>query len=321
MTGGAFLAVADRLLGVMGRQATRFLAAGIFLGVIVPPLAAAARPLLPVAIFVLMLVTVLRLEPAAVRASLGRPKLLALAVLWVLVGAPMLVAPIAQLAAPGFLGDHLILTAASAPLIGGIAYALILGLDAAFALALGVIATALVPLTLPPLAGLVIGVELTTSPVSLLARLVALIGGASVVAILLRGWLGAARVRDVSPALDGIAVLALLAFGLAVMDGVTAMAIAEPRFVVDCLFAVFALAIGLNLVGTLLFAWCGWRIAMTVGLMSGFKNFGLVVAAMGGGADPKTVVFLGLAQFPIYLLPSLLKRFVVRRGSPEETTP
>jgi len=123
------------------------------------------------------------------------------------------------------------------------------------------------------------------------------------------------------PAVDGVAVLAMLTFGLAVMDGVTAAALGRPVFTATALAAVFALAIGLNLAGTLLFAPFGRRLAMTVGLMSGFKNFGVVVAAMGAAADDLTVVFLGLVQFPIYLMPLGLRTLARRRLASEGETP
>ena len=307
-----------RWLEGIGRQATRFLAVGIFLGVLVPPLAEAARPLLSPAIFLLIVVTVLRLEPAAVAANLKRPVPLVLAVLWVLAGAPLVVVPVsAALGADGFLADHAVLVAASAPVISAVAYAVLLGLDAAFALAVGVVATALVPFTLPLLAGVILGVELALDPAALLVRLLLLIGGASLVAVGLRQRLGAVRLRARGPLIDGVAVLAMLTFGLAVMDGVTLAALERPGFTARAVAVVFALAVGLNLAGTLLFAPFGRRLAMTVGLMSGFNNFGVVVAAMGAAADDVTVVFLGLVQFPIYLMPVALRAVARRRLASE----
>ncbi len=314
------LAVPYALLAWLGGRATWCLAAGIFLGVGLPPLAEAVRPLLTPAIFLLIVVTVVRLEPAALRASLARPARIAFAVCWLLVGAPLLVVPFAWAAGgDGFLVDHVILTAASAPVISAAAYALLLGLDAAFALTVGVIATALVPFTLPLLVALVLDVELALSPWALLARLLVMIAGGAALGLLVRRWLGPSRLESSARAVDGLAVLAMLVFGLAVMDGVTMTARTDPAFVASTLAVVFALAVGLNLAGTVLFARGGWRLAMTVGLMSGFKNFGVVVAAMGAAASPETVVYLGLAQFPIYVLPVILRVVARRRRTLAET--
>jgi BASS family bile acid:Na+ symporter len=247
---------------------------------------------------------------------------LALAVVWVLAGAPLLVVPLARVAGgDGVLVDHAVLVAASAPVISAVAYAVLLGLDAGFALTVGVVATALVPFTLPLLAGVLLGVDLPLEPTTLLMRLALLIGGATAAAVGLRRWWEPAVVARRGAAIDGVAVLAMLTFGLAVMDGVTAAALNRPAFTAMAVAAVFALAIGLNIAGTLLFAPFGRRLAMTVGLISGFKNFGVVVAAMGAAADDVTVVFLGLVQFPIYLMPLALRTLARRRLAREGGTP
>jgi BASS family bile acid:Na+ symporter len=305
----------DRWVRGLGRHATWFLATGIFLGVAIPPLAALARPLITPAIFLLMLVTLLRIDPTALRAAFRRPLLLAATVAWVLVLMPLALWPALEgLGIAPFLADHLLLTAASAPIVSVVAFALLLGLDAAFALAVGVVATVLVPFTLPLLAGVLLGLDLPISAQALLLRLVLLIGGAAVLATLVRRGAGEARVARQAPLLDGLAVVALLAFGLAVMDGVTLTALERPGFALACVAATFALSSVLMAAGTLLFVGMDRRTALTVGLLSAFNNFGVVVAAMGASATDATVVYLGIAQFPIYLLPLALKPLVLRFG-------
>ncbi|MFW5678669.1 MAG: hypothetical protein ACOC3D_00245 [Pseudomonadota bacterium] len=315
-----FTLAIHRLLGGLGRRATWFLAAGIFVGVIVPPVADMARPLLTPAIFLLMLVTLLRIEPASLRAAFRRPWRLAVAVAWTLLAMPVVLWLVWQATGiDGFFADHLLLTAASAPIASAAAYALLLGLDAAFALAVCVVATSLVPFTLPLLAAVLLGIDLPLSPIDLWLRLLLLIGGAGVLATLIRRRAGAAWVKERAPVFDGLVVVAMVAFGLAVMDGVTPRAIVDPGFVVLCVVATFGLAIAFMIVGTLLFAWLDRGTALTVGLLSAFSNFGVVVAAMATDAPASTVVYLGIAQFPIYLLPLAMKPVVMRlhpvRGS------
>ncbi|MEO1091588.1 MAG: hypothetical protein AAFX81_13215 [Pseudomonadota bacterium] len=312
---------AHHVLGGLGRRATGFLAAGIFLGVLIPPAAALARPLLTPAMALLLLATVLRIEPNSLLASLQRRWLVAAAVLWALVVAPLLVVPaVAAAAVDPFLADHLVLTAASAPIIAAASFALLLGLDAAFTLAAAVVASALVPFTLPAIAGVLLGVALPVEPPSLLLRLALLIGGAAAAATLIRRILGAVAIRDAAPLIDGIVVVVLLVFGLAVMDGVTAALIGDPWFVLRCLAGAFALAFGLFAATSLLFVFLGLRMALTFGLLTGFSNFGVVVAALGPAAEPATVVYLGLAQFPIYMLPILLRPVVSRLLAPRHET-
>jgi BASS family bile acid:Na+ symporter len=281
-------------------------------------LAETARLLLTPAIFALIVATVLRLDPAVVAAGWRRPLPLVLAVAWILAGAPLTVALVAAVAGlDGFLVDHAVLAAGSAPVISAVAYAVLLGLDVGFALAVGVAATALMPVTLPLVAGLLLGVELPLEPAALLGRLALLIAGASLVALALRRYWGGAVLARRSALIDGVVVLAMLSFGLAVMDGVATTALDRPGFTTAAVATVFVLALGLNLAGTLVFAPFGWRLAMTVGLMSGFKNFGLVVAALGVEADALTVVFLGLLQLPIFVLPVVLRRWGRRRLASE----
>ena len=62
----------------------------------------------------------------------------------------------------------------------------------------------------------------------------------------------------------------------------------------------------LQALGTLAFAWLGRRRALTVGLMTGNCNMGLLLAALPPGADFDVVLFFALAQVPMYMLPRLL---------------
>jgi len=62
-------------LAWLGRQGTRALAASIFLGLAVPPLAAYVKPHLGEAVFVLLLFSYLRTDPAAFRRNFKTPGL------------------------------------------------------------------------------------------------------------------------------------------------------------------------------------------------------------------------------------------------------
>jgi BASS family bile acid:Na+ symporter len=120
--------------------------------------------------------------------------------------------------------------------------------------------------------------------------------------------------------LDGFGVLMYFVFAVAAMDGVTAAALAQPRlvlFVLACVFAVSAI----GLVAT----WLVLRLLpgperFMVGYGSGQRNMGLLVAALGAGVAPATFLFFALAQFPIYLLPWLLRRVAARIGRQDPTS-
>ncbi len=52
--------------------------------------------------------------------------------------------------------------------------------------------------------------------------------------------------------------------------------------------------------------------ALTLGLVAGNNNIGIVVAALADHAPERFLVYVAMAQFPIYLLPAL-QRLVYRR--------
>jgi BASS family bile acid:Na+ symporter len=112
--------------------------------------------------------------------------------------------------------------------------------------------------------------------------------------------------------LDGFGVLMYFIFAIAAMDGVTRAAIADPwqvLFVLACVFAVSA--------GGLLASWLvlqPWRRSerFMIGYGTGQRNMGLLVAALGAGVPQSTFLFFALAQFPIYLLPWLLRGIAAR---------
>src|SRR5664280_2467178 len=77
-------------LAWLGRQGTRALAASVFLGLAVPPLAAYVKPHLGETVFVLLLFSYLRTDPNAFGRHLKAPGLAIAGALWVMVAAPLL---------------------------------------------------------------------------------------------------------------------------------------------------------------------------------------------------------------------------------------
>src|SRR3546814_18528910 len=69
------------------------------------------------------------------------------------------------------------------------------------------------------------------------------------------------------------------------------------------------------------FAWLGRRRALTVGLISGNCNMGLLLAAFPPGTDGDVVLYFAVAQIPMYMLPALLlplyRRLVGDPAAPE----
>ena len=304
---------AARALVWLGRHGSSVIAAGVFLGLAIPPFAALLKPLLVPAIVGPFLVALLRLDWRRLIGHLRRPAMSAAALLWLLVLAPLLVHALASwLALAPAIHGGMVLMAAAPPLMASGALALMLGLDIALAVVVTTLATALMPFTVPVIALHLLDIELDIPQGELMLRLGAVVGGSFVAALGLRRLLPPGFTQRHAEALDGLAVLGLLVFSIAIMDGATAMLFAEPRFVLACGLAVYGLNLGLQILGSVLFAWRGAQHALTLGLCSGNANLGLLLAALADRAGQELLVFVAAAQLPIYTLP-MIQRPLYRR--------
>ncbi len=299
------------LLARLGEHGALALALGLLLGLLAPGLSALARPALVPALLVPLVIALLRVDVARLRSLARRPLLFAALFAWLLLGSPLLTRLVGEvLLRDPELARLLVLHAACAPVLASAALALLLGLDVELALLGSVGATLLIPLILPATA-LVLGVwREALAPSALTLRLAAMLVGCYLLAAALRRGLGELRLLHHARMLDGIAVIALLIFALAVMDGVRPLLEQRPRFALEALAATFALALGLQLAGVALFARLGRRAALTVGLLSGFGNMGILLAAAVDAVGDSFLAYVALAQFPIYLLPALEKPFI-----------
>jgi BASS family bile acid:Na+ symporter len=138
-----------------------------------------------------------------------------------------------------------------------------------------------------------------------MARLAVIIGGAFLSAYLIRRFAGPARVRAAGRQLDGLVVLVMLVFAIAIMDGATAAIQATPEKALVWIIAAFIANPGLQLAGALVFSPLGLRRALTLGLLSGNCNMGLLLASLPPDSDPDVQLFFALAQLPMYTLPAL----------------
>lgn len=296
-----------RLLAFLGGHGPKVLFVGVFIGLVLPDLAALARPLVGPAVATLLVLTLLRVEWSQMAVYLRRPGLLALLVVWL-----MLVSPVATwgvmalLPGPQPLEVALVLMAAAPPILGVTAIAILLGLDGALALVMALAATLLTPITVPLLSLWLLGLELEVSIAGFMARLALVVLGAFVLALVLRRLAGVGWFRARAVSLDGLVVLVMLVFAIAIMEGVTATIFTRPDVVALWILAAFVANPLLQVAAVLAFWWLGPRLALTVGLMSGNCNMGLLLAALPPQADYDVVLFFALAQLPMYMLPFVL---------------
>ncbi|TMI98654.1 MAG: Na+-dependent transporter [Alphaproteobacteria bacterium] len=314
------LAALAAALSWLGRQGTRAVAASIFIGIMVPPLAALLKPVFAYALFVLLCLAFLRVDPTQVRAHFARPTVVAGAAAWMMLGTPLLIgfALVALGIADRLPGLYvaMILQAAAPPVISAPTLAALMGLDAALSLATLIVCTAVTPFTAPVFATLFVGPAMTISPVALGAKLLGLLAGAALVAWLVRRFAGKAWVARQSERIDGLSVVALFVFAVALMDGVLAAIVSEPLKVLGLTLLSFALSLGLAALTALVFARLGMAQALALGLAAGNRNMGLMLAAAGAAVPDLTWLYFAVAQFPIYLMPAMLKPLARRVAPP-----
>jgi BASS family bile acid:Na+ symporter len=308
---------ARRVLDFIGTHATRFLAAGVVIGLALPPLAALMRPLLLAALVIPLTIALVRIDWSAFGAYARRPGLVAALIVWFLGVSPVLMwLALKPLALPAPVAVGLVLMAAAPPIGSGPAMCLLLGLDAALAVVAMVPATALVPLTLPPLGAALLGVALGIDLGTFMLRLALMVGGAFAGAWVVRRLVPAAAIERNARPLDGVSVLIMMVFAIGIMDGVTAFALERPGYVLVATVAAILANVLLQAAGAFAWRWTGLQRALTAGFLTGNRNMGLVLVALGSDASFEVVAFFAAAQIPMYLLPGLLlplyRRLLVR---------
>jgi predicted Na+-dependent transporter len=299
-----------------GRHGTKVAAASILVGLAIPPLAAALKPVFTAAIFLLLVFAFLRVDPAELRERFRAPLLVAIACLGIMVAIPVLFGLALPHSGIGLLGPGvalgLMMYLAAPPIMASTAFAALLRLDTALTLAVLIVCTAATPLLAPLIVSYFAGSALNLDVVQLVLRLLAILGGAFVVAQFLRWWLGNEKIAANKGAIDGINALLLFLFGVTAMDRVTETAIREPLLVATLAALAFAIAIGIYVLTTLIFWREGLKKSLALGFSSAHRNMGVMVAAAGSGLPELTWIYFAVAQFPIYLLPALAAPVVHR---------
>lgn len=308
------------VLDWMGRHATKLLAAGVALGLLAPVLAHVVRPWLPVFIVLPLAIAIMRLDWRDLARYAGRLPRVALLTAWMIVVSPLLAfAVLAPTPLPAPLVAGIVLMAAAPPIVSAAGFALILGLDAAAAVVVTITAMWLVPFVLPPLALMLLGLEIDIALGEFMARLAGFVAGAFALGIVGRRLIGQRRIKAMARPLDGVFVIFMLLFAIAIMDGVGDVLLVRPGYVLLATAMGFAFNLALQAAGAAAFWWLGPRTALSAGLMSGNCNMGILVVVLADRADFDTVIFFAMAQIPMYTLPALLAPLYRRLGAGRET--
>ncbi|MQX35980.1 hypothetical protein [Roseospira navarrensis] len=303
------------LLDRLGRHGTLVLAGGALFGLSLPQLSALARPALGPLVMVLLALALMRVRWAEILAQVRRPAVVGLAAVWLLVASPALMAGalalVGPVAAPG-VETGMVLMAASAPIVSAPAIALMMGLPLPLSLSVTLLATVLVPLSVPWVAAGMLHLPVTLDAAMLGQRMAMVVAGGLLLALLGRRVTSEAWRTRHARRLDGVAVLVLFAFALAVMDAVTAPLAADPARVLRLIGLSFVLCGGMMAATALVFAPFGRAAALGLGYIASSRNMGVILAALPAGAHPEVALWFAVAQFPLYMLPALIRPLVRR---------
>jgi BASS family bile acid:Na+ symporter len=313
-----------RLLTWIGRQGTRAIAALVVIGVALPPLGALLRPFVTEAIFLLLCISFMRVDLAALRNYLRRPGLVIALTAWTTVAVPLIVGTVSRIVGVDrYAGDvflALMLQAVASPMMASPSLAALMGLDATLVLITLVTSTALAPITAPVFAYMFFGSALTLSPLALGLKLAAILAGSLLVAGVIRWSVGAAAIAKHKLPIDGLNILVLLVFVSAVMGNVAGSLLDDPTKTLGLTVLAFAVFFGLVGISALIFRGIGRERALAIGFMVSQRNMGLMVAATEGALPGTTWVYFALSQFPIYWSPQLLRPILKRLGPAASAT-
>jgi BASS family bile acid:Na+ symporter len=302
-------------LAWIGRQGTRALAASVFLGLALPQLAVYVKPYLGQTVFVLLLFSYLRTDPRAFGRYLKAPRLAIAAALWVMVAVPLLFGSAYALSGIGVtmpgLYTIMILQSAIAPITSSAAFAALMGLDVAFALVGLIACNVLSPISTVAMSYLFLGASLF-SPLELGLKLFFFFAASGAVAYAIRRVAGQTWIERQKDPIDGLNVIAVFIFAIAAMESVPRNVIADPVFALELFGAIVAVSLAVIGLSLLVFRRAGLDRGLVVGLLAAFRNVGVVMAALGSTLPDIAWFYFAMVQFPIYLLPALLKPLVRR---------
>lgn len=294
------------LRDLVNRHAPWLLFAGVLAGLLAPSLAALAWPLVLPVTFGLFTLPLLRMDLDEALRHARKPARTALIVALLMVGAPLLTALASKIIPmPPGMALALIMTATTTPIVSSPAFALLLGLEVELALVVVLGTIVAVPITMPALALALLGLEIGMGPFELMFRLVAFVGLGLAVAAAARWQFGAAQLKAQAANFDFWNVILLTVFAIGVMHGVMDRLVADPLHVAMFVVAAFLMNLLWQAAGAVAFAPAGKREALTVGLMFGYRNMALLLAVLPDAAPADLVLFIGVAQLPMYTLPVL----------------
>lgn len=302
-------------LRMMSAQSPVIMISGIVIGFLMPDLAAALRAwVVPVAVLMVLL-SILRVDPGRLGQAFRDPLHLAVVSATILLAVPLAVGLTAlALGLPGWLATGLTLAAAAPPLSSAAAFALLLRIDAARVTAISIPATLISPLTVWLVTSLGPGLGVAVDTSGLVLRLGAIIGASVLLALAIRRLAGDAAIDRAAPGIDGAVLVLIVVIGIGVMDDINLALRIDPAGWLGIFLASWLVLLVACALAGLAFWRSGRDQALAAAVTSGFRNMALMVAAVSGTVAPDVLLVVITAQLPLYFSPLLLRPLFAHLG-------
>lgn len=296
----------------LGRSGTKAVAASLVLGVLLPGLSETVRPYFPVFVFCLLTSAFLRVDHQRFMMLIRKPQRFVLPLIWILVAVP---------AIGGTMGAWLlqdlpegtilaiVIMLSAPPVMSMVSFLAILRLDSALGLALLLGTSLLAPFTAPVIVELFAPAGVSIDGLALGRNLLGFTLAAAVVAALSRRIFGDEKITAAKTHIDGVNVILLFLFAIALMGNLGEALREQPGLVAILFvlsFVIAALQIGLT---SLIFFVRGSMEAFSIGMSSGSRNMGLLIAVTASAMPDSAWLWFAIAQFPIYFMPFLAEPF------------
>ncbi len=300
-----------RLLAFIARHGRMALVVGLIAGALLPGFALAMRPWIVPLIALLLFLSALRIGHRQVAGSfaslVGTGKL-------VLVF--QLVMPLAAVALFSLttgmtsLATFVVLMLAAAPISGSPNITAMIGGDPAPAMRQLIIGTALLPLTVLPVFFLVPAFGAPAAVLLAAGKLLAVIGGAAVLAFALREWIVGEPTQEAVQCIDGLSAIALGLVVIGLMSAVGPAMWGDPGRFLGVLALVSLINFGLQVATAIAARRAGQaELAAPLGIVAGNRNIALFLTALPAELVDSLLLLIGCYQIPMYLTPALLGRF------------
>jgi BASS family bile acid:Na+ symporter len=297
---------------LISRYGTRIIAVAVVVGLFVQPLAAVLRPYIGDFVVVMLTVSLLRTDLAALLERVRKPLRVVAGAAFVSVVLPLVVLTAATawgppLSAPVVLAVIFLFTVPP-PIVSAPALAFLMGLDGTLVLAVMLTSTVAMPVTAPAIASLFVADTLPIGALDLAVRLAGIIGVSVVAATVLRALLGQRRIAAARPLLDTVGVTIAGLFAIGAMDSVGVRVVEDPLFTLAAGIGAFAIGVAQMAVTYAAFRPFTGPDAVAIAYAAASRNAGVVVAALGVMALDDTLwLFFALSQLPIFILPLALE--------------